>query len=207
MVTQKHILTIEDFAEEKLKEKGSLFIAQCFPITDASKADKILDEIRKTYYDATHHCFAYKLLNDIKKYSDDGEPTGTAGIRILNALEHFCLDNVLIVVIRYFGGTKLGVGPLGKAYYNSAIGALEKAKIIKKKFYNKIAITVGFSHISSVHHVISNFAVKLKDTVYKDSVTFKVLVKKDEMEKFKERMIDELKGQVEIVTDDKIILE
>lgn len=206
---KKHdgILTIAGFTEEKLKEKGSRFIAQCFPITSEDEANNNLDEIRKKYYDATHHCYAYRLFDGTFKYSDDGEPSGTAGLRILNAIDHFSLTNILVVVIRYFGGTKLGVGPLGKAYYNSAFEVLQKANKIDKTFYNKIFVTVGFSQISFVHHVINNFDVQLKNTDYKDVVTFEILVKINETDIFKDKIIDELKGDVQIIIEEKIMLE
>ncbi len=201
------ILTIDTFIEEKLKEKGSQFIAQCYPVTDESIAQQILDEIKKKYYDATHHCFAYKLIGGVFKYSDDGEPSGTAGLRILNAIDHFSLTNIIVVVIRYFGGTKLGVGPLGKAYYNSSLEALQKSRIIEKTFYNKIFVKVSFQKISSVHHVINNFDVKLKNTNYKDDVTFEISVKINEIDKFKDKLIDELKGEAKIIVEKDILLE
>ncbi len=206
MKKQEGILTITGFTEEKLKERGSRFIAQCFPITSEDEANNNLDEIRKKYYDATHHCYAYRLFDGTFKYSDDGEPSGTAGLRILNAIDHFSLTNILVVVIRYFGGTKLGVGPLGKAYYNSAFEVLQKAGKINKTFYNKIFVTVGFSQISFVHHVINIFDVKLKNTDYKDVVTFEILVKINEIDIFKDKLIDELKGGVQIIIEDEIIL-
>ncbi|HED38670.1 MAG TPA: DUF1949 domain-containing protein [Ignavibacteria bacterium] len=206
MKKQEGILTIAGFTEEKLKEKGSRFIAQCFPITSEDEANNNLDEIRKKYYDATHHCYAYRLFDGTFKYSDDGEPSGTAGLRILNSIDHFSLTNILVVVIRYFGGTKLGVGPLGKAYYNSAFEVLQKAGKINKTFYNKIFVTVGFSQISFVHHVINIFDVKLKNTDYKDVVTFEILVKINEIDIFKDKLIDELKGGVQIIIEDEIIL-
>ncbi len=206
MKKQEGILTITGFTEEKLKERGSRFIAQCFPITSEDEANNNLDEIRKKYYDATHHCYAYRLFDGTFKYSDDGEPSGTAGLRILNSIDHFSLTNILVVVIRYFGGTKLGVGPLGKAYYNSAFEVLQKAGKINKTFYNKIFVTVGFSQISFVHHVINNFDVQLKNTDYKDVVTFEILVKINEIDIFKDKLIDELKGGVQIIIEDEIIL-
>ncbi len=206
MKKQEGILTIAGFTEEKLKEKGSRFIAQCFPITSEDEANNNLDEIRKKYYDATHHCYAYRLFDGTFKYSDDGEPSGTAGLRILNSIDHFSLTNILVVVIRYFGGVKLGVGPLGKAYYKSAFEVLQKAGKINKTFYNKIFVTVGFSQISFVHHVINNFDVQLKNTDYKNVVTFEILVKINEADIFKDKLIDELKGDVQIIIEEEIML-
>ena len=206
---EKHdkILTIAGFTEKKLKEKGSQFIAQCFPVSNENEAAKLLSEIRKKYYDATHHCYAYRLFDGTFKYSDDGEPSRTAGIRILNAIDHFSLTNILVVVIRYFGGTKLGVGPLGKAYYNSALEGLEKAKIIEKYFYNKVYVSVDFSQISSIHHVINNFNVKILNTEYGEKVTFEILVLLNDVDNFQDKLIDELKGNVQIIIEEDIVLE
>lgn len=207
MLKDDKILTITESKENIFKEKGSQFIAQCFPITTEKYFSKILAEIKKKYYDASHHCYAYRLLNDNIKYSDDGEPNGTAGLRILNAIDHFKLQNVLVVVIRYFGGTKLGIGPLGKAYYNSAFEVLEKSKKIEKLFYNKVFVNVDFNQISSIHHIINNFEVKLTNTIYKETVKFEILVKVNDLERFKEKLVDELKGNLQMKINDKIILE
>ena len=110
------ILTLDNFAEVTYKEKSSVFRGQVYHCETDNEAANILAQTKKKYYDATHHCFAFKLITEKFKYSDDGEPNGTAGIRILNAIEHFDLINVMVVITRYYGGTKLGFGPLGKAY-------------------------------------------------------------------------------------------
>ncbi|MBI5727800.1 MAG: YigZ family protein, partial [Ignavibacteriales bacterium] len=115
MVTS--FFTISEKAEFRLKEKGSLFTGIAFPVRNVQECDEILAQHRKDFYDATHVCYAYRIINGPVKYSDDGEPAGTAGVRLLNAIEHFNYYNILVLSIRYFGGTKLGVGPLGKAYY------------------------------------------------------------------------------------------
>jgi len=207
MLKDDKILTITESKENIFKEKGSQFIAQCFPITTEKYFSKILAEIKKKYYDASHHCYAYRLLNDNIKYSDDGEPNGTAGLRILNAIDHFKLQNVLVVVIRYFGGTKLGIGPLGKAYYNSAFEVLEKSKKIEKLFYNKVFVNVDFNQISSIHHIINNFEVKLTNTIYKETVKFEILVKVNDLKRFEEKLVDELKGNVDIKVNKLLILD
>jgi len=207
MLKKDKILTIVGQNENILKERGSQFIAQCCPLDDEKSFNKIFNEIKKKYYDASHHCYAYRLLNENFKYSDDGEPNGTAGLRILNAIDHFHLQNILVVVIRYFGGIKLGVGPLGKAYYNSAFEVLEKSKKTEKLFYNKFIVDVDFNQISSIHRIINNFEVKLLNTVYKETVKFEILVKVNDLERFKEKLVDELKGNLQMKINDKIILE
>ncbi len=196
MVNEAHIITLEKFHETKLKEKNSLFVTQSFPIENEDDFQKIITEIKKKYYDATHHCFAYKLQNNQIKYSDDGEPNGTAGIRILNAIDHFKLKNTLVVVIRYFGGTKLGVGLLGKSYYESAIQNLSGAQIIKKLAYLKLTITVDFEFLSFVHRNLSLIDAKIESTNYGSKVEFICFIKPADVENLKQQLIDLTHGTV-----------
>jgi len=198
MQFSEEFLTIKEFSESKFKEKGSLFIGQCYPVNTEEEAVSHLERIRKKYYDATHHCYAYSLLNNELKYSDAGEPTGSAGIRILNAIQHFSLSNVLVVSIRYFGGTKLGVGPLGKAYYQSALSALENAGIIKKTCYKKILITSDFQFISHIHHALSKVSSKILDTYYEDKVSLLCLVRPGDLPRLHSFINETLSGKVQI---------
>lgn len=108
----------------------SRFIALLFPLTSEEEALNLLDSIRKEYTGARHYCFAYKF-NDIARFSDDGEPKGTAGIPLLTLLENNELENVLLVVVRYFGGTLLGASRLLRTYVNAGKSALDLAEIIE----------------------------------------------------------------------------
>ncbi len=135
------IKTPESESEFKLKEKGSSFISISGPIENEKEANTFLNSIRKKYYNASHHCFSYKLADGQFRYSDDGEPNGTAGIRIYNSQNYFGLTNLITVVVRYFGGTKLGVGPLGKAYYKSSSQNLASSTITEKHLYQQAEIS------------------------------------------------------------------
>jgi uncharacterized YigZ family protein len=157
--TQKFITLTSD-NEFKFKEKGSLFIGQAFIIDSIETAETKLAEIKKKYYDATHNCYAYLVFKDQLKYSDDGEPNGTAGIRIYNAVQHFNMVNILLVVTRYYGGVKLGVGPLGKAYYNSAFNTLEKASKKEREVYHQVKIKYNYDMSKNVHHFLNECEVK-----------------------------------------------
>ena len=156
------------YFEFKFKEKGSIFLAQIFPAVDETEAANTLLTIKKKYYDATHNCYSYRIYPDIFKYSDDGEPNGTAGIRIFNALKHYNLYNCILIVTRYFGGTKLGVGPLGNAYYNSAIEVIKSANIEQKHLHNLIKIEFDFSLSKTIYHLIEEFNLKIDKTTYSD---------------------------------------
>jgi uncharacterized YigZ family protein len=156
------IKTLACESEFRLKEKGSTFISISRPIENDEEALSFIHLVRKKYFDATHHCYAFNLAENKFKYSDDGEPNGTAGIRIYNAQKHFDLTNLLTVVIRYFGGTKLGVGPLGKAYYQAAYENLKGSKKINKILHHEIEITYAFSQSNNVHHLISKHALIIR---------------------------------------------
>jgi uncharacterized YigZ family protein len=179
-----HITTIIDKAEFQFKEKGSLFISQVFHVQSEETANNIIKETRKKYFDATHNCYAYKLSNCATRYSDDGEPNGTAGIRIFNAIAHENLSNLLVIVTRYFGGTKLGVGPLGKAYYDSAIEVLKISNKISQQLYLHASIQFDFEFSNLVHRMISKFSVKIEKTQFSDFTIIECLIPHSERENF-----------------------
>ena len=119
-------LTIEKTTEGLYKETGSKFLAMAFPVSTREEISERLAELRKKYHDARHHCYAWRLGADMEEYrvNDDGEPSGSAGLPIFGQIQSRDLSNVLVVVVRYFGGTLLGVGGLIRAYRAAASGAL-----------------------------------------------------------------------------------
>lgn len=193
------IKTILQFNESKIKEKGSLFIGIVYPILKIDDIDPFLNDLHKKYYDSTHICYAYKIYPDITKYSDDGEPTGTAGIRLLNAIQHFELTNVLLVSIRYFGGIKLGVGPLGKTYYLSGLETLQNANIIEQIEYAELNITFDYSFLKTVHHSLSKFECKIKETVSSSNQTIIFLIKSN--------LISDFTNSVNQLTNNKLLIK
>ena len=193
-------LTVDNFVEVTYKEKRSVFMGQVYHCETENEATNILVPIKKKYYDATHHCFAYKLITEQFKYSDDGEPNGTAGIRILNAIEHFNLINVIVVIIRYYGGTKLGVGLLGKAYYTSAYNVLTNAKKIEKVFFQKIIIEADFNYISHIHRILSNHNATIERLEYKEKAIFECFIMPSDLIKITFQLTDISKGGIKIVT-------
>jgi uncharacterized YigZ family protein len=193
------ILTVDDFVEVTHKEKSSVFIGQVYHCETDNETANILAQIKKKYYDATHHCFAYKLITEQFKYADDGEPNGTAGIRILNAIEHFDLINVMVVIIRYFGGTKLGVGPLGKAYYTSAYNVLKEAKKLEKVLFQKVIIQSDFNYISHIHRILSNNSATIENSEYKEKAIFECFIMPSELNKITYQLTDISRGEIKIV--------
>jgi uncharacterized YigZ family protein len=160
--------TIGGPTESKIKIKGSVFISHSFPIHNLDEAHWLLEELKKKYFDATHICYALCLADKTIRYSDAGEPQGTAGIRIFNAINHFNLKNILIAVVRYFGGTKLGIGPLGKAYYECAFSNLNSASKIEMKKFVKVKIKTGFNFLGNLYNILSSCESKITNTVYSE---------------------------------------
>ena len=195
----ENILTVDNFAEVTYKEKSSVFIGQVYHCETENEAANILEPIKKKHYDATHHCYAYKLITEQFKYSDDGEPNGSAGIRILNAIEHFNLINVIVVITRYYGGTKLGVGPLGKAYYTSAYNVLKNAKKLEKVFFQNVNIEADFSYISNIHRILSNHNAIIENSVYKEKAIFECYIMPSELSKITFQLTDISKAEIKIV--------
>jgi uncharacterized YigZ family protein len=205
----EEIKTIKKEAESKFKEKSSIFLSKSFCITNEQMAEEILTKLKKEFFDASHHCYAYKLNTSSSennfKYADDGEPSGTAGIRILNAIDHFGLTNCLIAVIRYFGGTKLGVGPLGKAYYNSAISVLESSEIIIQKPFREITLSCSFPQLSLVHRILDSYEAKILETSYEEGVKFLCMADANQTSKLKSDLIEASQNQVEVSINDRLI--
>jgi uncharacterized YigZ family protein len=200
----EQIITIDKFYELSSKEKGSVFIGQVYHCETEDEVHDITIGVKKKYFDASHHCFAYKFLNGKFKYSDDGEPNGSAGIRILNAIDHFKLLNVLVLVIRYFGGTKLGAGPLGKAYYSSAVNVLLEARQITKSLHQKIIIESDFNFISHVHRLLSDYEAIITVSEYHEKAKLKCWIKPSRISKITNQLLHISKGKIVINSQEEI---
>ena len=194
----EQIVTVDNFFEFSIKEKGSTFIGQVYHCENEKEANKTMASVKKKYYDATHHCYAYRFVEQNFKYSDDGEPAGTAGIRILNAIDHFKLLNVIVIVIRYYGGTKLGVGTLGKTYYSSAFKVLERADKISKTLHQQIFIESNFNYVSLIHKAITNHQAIIVSSDYSDKITFECGIKTAYLNEFTNKLIDMSSGRIKI---------
>jgi len=195
----ENILTVDNFAEVTYKGKSSVFIGQVYHCETENEAANILEPTKKKHYYATNHCYAYKLITEQFKYSDDGEPNGSAGIRILNAIEHFNLINVIVVITRYCGGTKLGVGPLGKAYYTSAYNVLKNAKKLEKVFFQKVNIEADFNYISHIHRILSNHNATIENSEYQEKAIFNCSIMPSELSKITFQLKDISKAEIKIV--------
>ena len=148
-----------------LKEKGSKFIGFAFPVDDEAELKKSLEKIREEHPKATHHCYAYRLGIKGENYraNDDGEPSGSAGLPIYNQLLAHDITNVLVIVVRYYGGTKLGVSGLVKTYKESAKITLEEAEIITKELESEIEISFNFSQQNQIFTLLNKFDGRILD--------------------------------------------
>lgn len=175
----------------EFKEKGSKFLAYAYFVSNESDIKEKLDLLKKEHFKATHHCYAYRLGTDGKNYraNDDGEPSGTAGRPILGQIDSFGLTNVLIVVVRYYGGTKLGTSGLINAYRESAKEALSNAEKIDKIIESQLDFSVSYLKMNEVMQFLKQYEIELVTNDYSDeSINFSVSVRKKLLESLKEKI-------------------
>jgi len=155
----------------ELKVKGSRFIAHVFHVINTEQANSVYSNIRRKYHDATHNCFAYRITQDEFRYSDDGEPSGTAGKSILQILDKNNLIQTIIIVTRYFGGTKLGTGGLSRAYSQVAAEALNQTNIEVKTRYVTITVESNYDYHSQLLDYVNRYKGIIGKTEYSDKIT------------------------------------
>jgi uncharacterized YigZ family protein len=198
-LTQDQYYQVKQQCRYEEKVKGSRFIATARRVTSEAEAMALIDEMKKEFHDASHNCFAWKAgvgRTQRYRYYDDGEPSGTAGLPILKAIDARGVSNACIVVTRYFGGTKLGTGGLMRAYGKMAADLLRSCEIEKKYFTETVYFTVGFDFVNVVHNIINTFEAEMKDTKYDEVVNFVVEVKASQLQAFKTKLNDGTNGQV-----------
>ena len=157
-------------------EKSSRFISYAYKVDNISDVKSRLQNIRKLEKSANHYCYAYVLKHDQSDFrmNDDGEPSSTAGKQIYNVIKKFNLTNIIVIVVRYFGGTKLGISGLIRCYRSCATLAINNSKIINKKIIDLIEINFKIEHINSVMKIIKNENLKIKEQ--KISTTSKIIL-------------------------------
>jgi len=186
--------TISKGGEAIYKDKGSKFIAKVFSVNSEEQIKEIIDNIKKEYHDASHHCYAYVLGNnkDIYRYNDDGEPSGTSGKQIYGQILSYDLTNILIIVIRYFGGTLLGVRGLINAYKNAARMAIDNSEIITLDIKEYYKLSYDYVRISIVSKYINSYSVKvLKQDYIDDKYILYIEINKNLSESFCNKLKNE----------------
>ncbi len=188
--------TIDGKYSSKIKVKGSKFIASAAHVSTKEDAQFFIDKVSSEYYDATHNCFAYRIGYDGMEYraGDDGEPSGSAGKPILFAIKKFELSDVIVVVTRYFGGTKLGVGGLARTYSEAAETVLDKCGI--KKVYRTLPVNVycTYEDISPVKKLVDDYSVKFTDH-YADAIEIVAEIPLSKIEEFTSKITSATSGR------------
>ena len=182
-----------------VKVKGSRFIAEIAPVQTKEMVEHYLAGIRKEFHDATHHSFAYRLGVDALQVraADDGEPSGTAGKPILLVLTARKLTNVILVVTRYFGGTKLGTGGLARAYAEAAQQAVSMSKVVKVYLTRELSLEVHYEDVPRMERLVHAFGGLIEESTYLASVTLRVAIRTSQWEEFLRAVTDSFQGRVE----------
>lgn len=180
--------TIKENVESILVEKKSKFIANLYYIANEKEAERIINNIKKKYFDARHNCVAYRVIDEdrvIEKSSDDGEPSGTAGQPMLNILQKNNLVNVLVIVTRYFGGILLGTGGLVRAYSNSLTQALQICDKIEICYGREFELSLDYNELEKFKYYCKNNKINIIETEYFDTVFCKIEVEESKIQQLK----------------------
>lgn len=182
--------TIASSSEGSYKEKGSKFLSFAFPVKNVDEINQILAQYRKQYYDARHICYAYMLGNAKNEWraNDDGEPSGTAGRPILGQINSFELTNVLVIVVRYFGGILLGTGGLITAYKEASRDALEQASIVEQTIDEIISIEFDYLLMNEVMRIVKEMSLQILDQSFDNMCAMKLAIRQSDAEKLKSKL-------------------
>jgi len=194
---RKEYRTVLKFATAELEEKKSRFIASVRPVSTEQEALDFIQSLKAKYWDATHNVYAYYIGGDniIQRFSDDGEPSGTAGLPVLEVIKRMELQDLVVVVTRYFGGTLLGAAGLIRAYGKSASMGIEAATIAKRILCKEMVVTVEYTLFGKIQSQIISKGFTIKDVMYGQDVEIMVFVPVDEVEGFVKMIVDDSAGR------------
>ena len=192
--------TLENHSEIKYQVKDSTFIANSAPVDSRDDAEEFIEDISSKYSDASHNVFAYRIRGiGIHRYDDDGEPSGSAGKPVLKALENKEVENAVVVVSRYFGGTELGYGGLVRAYNNSAVNSIEESKVITEYEKTTLKLKLDYKDINNVKKVLKKYNSNIRSEEYYDTVNYSINVREDKVEGLKNHLMDETSGRIDFI--------
>lgn len=177
-------------SEGLFKDNGSRFIALAFPVETQDQVKAIVDSLKKEYHDARHHCYAYRLgyKADVFRANDDGEPSGSAGRPILGQIDALGLSDILVVVVRYFGGIKLGIPGLIRAYKTSTADALSQAEIVEKIAGKNWRLTFDYLSMNAVMKVLKDMELPQQDQQFGSACSLRTRVRLSAEETFRARL-------------------
>lgn len=201
--------TVCGYGTGEIVEKKSRFIAEVFPVVSEDEVSAHIEKIKKEYWDARHHCWAYVIGQNpgTERMSDDGEPAGTAGKPILEVIRGRGLTDVLVVVTRYFGGTLLGTGGLVRAYTQAALEGLSHAGILRKVPGIRLKIGTDYTGLGKIQYLLAQREISILDTVYTDRVEILTAAAADMAESLKKEITEGTSGQAVIEEDGQCWLE
>ena len=205
MSNKADFLTIKENGDHELVIKKSRFIATMGRVTSEAEAKDFIAAVSKKYHDATHNTYAYTLgLNDEQvKASDNGEPSGTAGIPELKALQLMKLKNVAVVVTRYFGGIKLGAGGLIRAYSNSVTSAAEAIGVVKRVMQQEIIFAIPYNRYDEINHYLEEADIFVESREYAADITISVFLDLDQVAAFEAKLTDLMAGKIDFLEGDQ----
>jgi uncharacterized YigZ family protein len=180
------------------KDRGSKFLAFAEPITSEEEAKSRIAWYKKKYHDARHVCYAYRLGPNLWRTKDDGEPHGTAGAPILRSIDARSLDNILVVVVRYFGGTLLGTGGLVKAYSQSAKDAIEKLPTKPLVKETSFTFQIGYDIYDSIKYLLKKYDVRITDENFAEAIKIKAAVKESQFADVENEIMQLTAGKVKL---------
>jgi uncharacterized YigZ family protein len=189
--------TINEVITAELIIKKSRFISILMPVTQLQDVENALYDAKQKYPKANHYCFAYIIRQEdgsaLERCSDDGEPSGTAGWPLLNVLKKRELENIMAIVVRYFGGTLLGTGGLVKAYTQAVQSALDETTTINMEYSQNLMVRFNYSHFGSFSNLFCNIMNQVTDIQYSDVVSLKIWIAVDKLDDFIKK-VDQLTG-------------
>ncbi|MCR2822344.1 YigZ family protein [Lederbergia panacisoli] len=204
-----HYFTVKKQGEHEIIIQKSRFIAHISRAETEEEAQQFIQDIKKKHWNASHNCSAYLIgeHNQIQKANDDGEPSGTAGVPMLEVLKKRDLRDTVVVVTRYFGGIKLGAGGLIRAYGKSTTEGLNAVGVVERKLMTVMHVKADYSWLGKLENELRSSVYQLKEIHYSDQVELEAFVEDAELENFSEWIIDMTNGQAAILAGEKLYLE
>ncbi|WP_425539912.1 YigZ family protein [Microaceticoccus formicicus] len=188
--------SVDSYGEDEVIIEKSRFIGYCKPVETEEEANDFINEIKELHKTATHNCYAYVIGKNVQRFSDDGEPSHTAGMPILTTLMNEGLTNVCVVVTRYFGGVLLGKGGLVRAYTTGCKIALEKSVIVDKIMHYRVKLKLDYSNLGVIENYLNNAEIKILEKVFLEDVDIILYMDVEKYDSFLEDMLELTSGNI-----------